>query len=99
MSSSRLNVRRVVIDVDKALRAPSLLDIARAIHQCEGVMASNITVTEVDQETVGTNITVEGDDLDYDQIVLAIEKSGAVVHSLDQLVCGEKILESTPRAR
>lgn len=99
MSARTLNIRRVVIDVDKALQTPGLVDIARAIHGCDGVIASNITVTEVDQETVGTNITIEGENLDYDDLVRAIEHAGAVVHSLDQLVCGERVLEHVPRAR
>jgi hypothetical protein len=88
-----------VIDVDKALKAPTLVEIAEAIHTCKGVQSSNITVTEVDQETMGTNVTIEGENLSYEEIVRAIERSGAVVHSLDQLVSGEKILECVPRAR
>ena len=99
MRGEALNIRRLVIDVDKALKTPSLIEIADAIHRCGGVRASNITVTEVDQETIGTNITIEGDGLRYDEIVEAIERSGAVVHSLDQIVCGEKILEHVPRSR
>ena len=94
-----LNIRRLVIDVDKALKTPTLIEIATAIQSCQGVQSSNITVTEVDQETIGTNITVEGEALDYDEIVRAIEHSGAVVHSLDQVVSGNKILEYVPRAR
>ena len=99
MPSVKLNVRRFVIDVDKALQTPSLIEIARAIHGCRGVQSSNITVTEVDQETIGTNITIEGEGLDYEEIERAIEHSGAVVHSLDQVVSGERILEHVPRAR
>lgn len=99
MPDNRLRVRRIVIDVDKALRTPTLVEIAAAIHRCRGVAASNITVTEVDQETVGTNITIAGDGLDYDEIMRSIESSGAVVHSLDQLVCGDQVLEHVPRAR
>lgn len=93
------NFRRFVIDVDKALKTPTLLEIAEAIHSCKGVLAANITVTEVDQETMGTNVTIEGEGLCYDEIVRAIERSGAVVHSLDQVVSGDKILEYIPRAR
>lgn len=99
MPNTKLNIRRLVVDVDKALRTPSLLEIAEAIHGCAGVQSSNITVTEVDQETMGTNITIEGEGLDYDELVRAIEHSGAVVHSLDQVVSGERILEHVPRAR
>lgn len=97
--SEALNIRRVLIDVDKALKSPSLVEVAQAIHSCRGVRASNITVTEVDQETVGTTIAIEGEGLDYDELVQAIERSGAVVHSLDQLVSGDSLISYVPRAR
>lgn len=93
------NIRRLVLDVDKALRTPSLVEIAAAIQRCSGVEACNITVSEIDLETVGTNVTVEGSRLDYDEVVRAIENTGAVVHSLDQIIAGERILEDTPRRR
>lgn len=96
---AKLNIRRVVMDVDKALRIPSLIEIGEAINRCPGVQAFNITVTEVDQETVGTSITVEGDNIDYEELVRVIESSGAVVHSLDELVCGERIIDYVPRVR
>ncbi|HTT84625.1 MAG TPA: DUF211 domain-containing protein [Rhizomicrobium sp.] len=96
---TQLNVRRLVLDVDKALRAPSLLEIAASIHKCRGVQACNVTVTEVDIETVGTNITIEGTGMDYDEILRAIETTGAVVHSLDQLVTGDRIVEDIARVR
>lgn len=94
-----LNVRRLVLDVDKALSRPSLLDIAAAIHGCAGVKACNMKVSEIDVETVGTNITIEGEGLDYDEIVAAIEHAGAVVHSLDELAAGDRLIENTPRGR
>lgn len=92
-------VRRLVLDVDKAIQAPSLLEIAYAIQKCGGVEACNITVSEVDIETVGTNVTIEGAGLDYEAIVRAIENTGAVVHGLDQIVIGERIIEDVPRSR
>jgi len=98
-SKEKLNLRRLVMDVDKAVSAPSLIEVASAIQGCEGVQACNITVSEIDIETVGTNITVEGAGLDYEEIVRAIEKTGAVVHGLDQVIAGDRILENVPRAR
>jgi len=92
-------VRRLVLDVDKAIKAPSLLEIAHAIQNCTGVDACNITVSEVDIETVGTNVTIEGSALDYDEIVRAIEHTGAVVHGLDQIAAGSRIIEDVPRSR
>ena len=94
-----MNVRRLVLDVDKAISRPSVIDIAQAISSCAGVEAVNITVTEIDIETVGMDITIEGQDLDYQTIVDAIEATGAVAHSIDQIVCGERLIERVERRR
>ena len=59
-----MNIRRVVLDVDKAISRPTLLEIARAIDSVAGVRGLNITVTDIDIETVGTDVTIEGENLD-----------------------------------
>lgn len=94
-----MNIRRVLLDVDKALPSPSLVELATAIDAVEGVEAINITVTEIDIETLGMDITVEGNSLDYERIVGAIESAGAVVHSLDEIVVGSRILPHVVRQR
>lgn len=94
-----MNLRRVVLDVDKALHRPELIDIAEAIERVQGVEGVNIAVNEIDVETIGTNITVEGTKIDFDALVTAIETSGAVVHSVDELVVGDRIIEHIPRKR
>ena len=94
-----MNIRRLLLDVDKALTRPSLLDIGKAISVCTGVEALNITLGDVDVETMGLEITIEGKELDYDEIVRSIENSGAVVHGVEQIVAGSRILERVERAR
>jgi hypothetical protein len=94
-----MNLRRVVLDVDKAIKRPSLLELAQAISQCPGVEAVNITVDEIDIETQGMNVTIEGEQLDYETLVKAIESTGAVVHSVDQLVIGDRLIEQVLRCR
>jgi uncharacterized protein len=37
--------------------------------------------------------------MDYEQIVRAIESTGAVVHSLDQIAIGDRIIHSVARVR
>jgi hypothetical protein len=75
------------------------MEIAAAIEACKGVQACNITVGEIDLETVGTDITIEGDGMDYDEIAEAIEKTGAVVHGINQLIVGDQMVESVRRER
>lgn len=87
------------MDVDKALERPSLIEIAEAIEKQAGVEGVSIVVTEIDLETVGMEITVEGENMNYDSLVTAIEKTGAVVHSLDQVLAGKRMITPTRRIR
>ncbi len=94
-----MDIRRLVLDVDKAISRPSIIEIAKAIDACSGVESVNITVSEIDVETVGMDITIEGSQLNYEQITKEIESTGAVVHSIDQIVCGKNIIEGVRRIR
>ncbi|ANH90212.1 MULTISPECIES: DUF211 domain-containing protein [unclassified Streptomyces] len=92
-------IRRLVLDVDMAISEPSLTHLAQKIENVPGVQAVNISVTEIDVETIGTDVTIEGDDLDLTAVQRAIEHAGAVVHSTDEVVAGAYTLDRTPRKR
>jgi len=94
-----MNVRRVKLDVDWAISGPNIAMVAEAIEAVTGVEAATITITEIDLETVGTDITVEGSELDLNGLTSAIQQAGAVVHSIDELAFGDGIVEFTPRRR
>lgn len=94
-----MNVRRVKLDVDWAIAGPNIAMVAGAIDVVSGVEAVNITVTEIDLETVGTDVTVEGDGIDLKALASAIEDAGAVVHSIDELAVGERVIHFEPRRR
>lgn len=94
-----MNIRRILLDVDKAIARPAIIDLAEQIDSVAGIQAVNITVTEIDIETVGMNITVEGNEIDYQALVNAIENAGAVVNSVDQIVTGDRIVEAVKRTR
>lgn len=94
-----MNIRRILLDVDKAIEHPSLLEVAAAIERVSGVKGLNIAVTEIDIETVGTHVTVVGERIDYEGLIKAIESTGAVVHSTDELVVGDQVVEQAERRR
>ncbi|TVS77284.1 DUF211 domain-containing protein [Mycobacterium helveticum] len=94
-----MNIRRMQLDVDKAIARPDLVELAAAIDGVTGVEACNITVSEIDLETVGLQVTVEGGSIDAKQLIRTIEKAGAAVHSIDEIVVGDRIVERVPRAR
>jgi hypothetical protein len=94
-----MNVRRLMLDVDRAKERPDMLSLASAIDGVGGVEGANITVTDIDLETVGMEITVEGDEIDVNALIRAIERAGAAVHSIDEIVFGSRLVERVPRAR
>lgn len=94
-----MTIRRLAMDVDKVVDRPDMVTLAKALESVPGVNAVNVTVTEIDIETVGTDITVEGDDIDTAALFQAIESVGAVLHSVDEVVAGDYIIERVPRLR
>ena len=94
-----MNVRRVLLDVDKAIQRPEIIDIAEAIDTVRGVTGLNITVSDIDVQTVGMDVTVVGEGLDVGALIRAIESTGAVVHSIDELAAGEQLVEPIARQR
>ncbi len=53
-----MNIRRLVLDADKAVAKSTVTGLAEAICGVAGVEAVNITVTEIDIETVGVDVTI-----------------------------------------
>ncbi|GIL25435.1 DUF211 domain-containing protein [Actinocatenispora comari] len=92
-------IRRLGLDVDKVLDRPGQVELAQAIERCAGVEAVNVTVTDIDIETVGMDVTVVGDDIDANAVYRAIEQTGAVVHSIDEVVAGSYLVDRILRAR
>jgi len=63
------------------------------LTRVDTVSGLNISLKEVDQNTESITITLEGDNLRYDDIKEMLEQAGAVIHSIDQVVAGRSIVE------
>lgn len=94
-----MRIKRLVLDVLKPLKEPSIVDLAIEISRIKGVEGVNVTVMEVDVETMTLTVTIEGDDISFEEVKRVIEDSGAVIHSIDQVVAGEKFVEIPPSRR
>jgi len=75
-------VKRIVLDVLKPLQ-PNALEFASAIAGQHADCRVTVTVSEVDAKTETTLVTIEGDNIRYDDIVATIGSLGASVHSID----------------
>lgn len=86
-------IRRLVLDVLKT-HSPSVVFLALKLSELENVEGVNITLSELDVETESVKITIVGTNLNFEEIKKLIESLGGVVHSVDEVVAGKKIVES-----
>ncbi len=91
-------ILRLVLDVLKP-HNPSIIQVAGELSMLQGVEAVNISIYEVDQKVENAKITVEGSNLNYEEILVVIGENGGAVHSIDEVVAGRMIIEdaATPQ--
>jgi len=85
-------IKRLVLDVLKP-HHPSILEIAKDLSNLMGINGVNLSLYEVDQQTENIKITIEGDNIKYDLVKEVIEDLGAVIHSIDEVAAGKKLVE------
>jgi hypothetical protein len=86
------SVRRIVVDVLKP-HEPSLLEFTEQVAEIDTVNGVTSSLIELDQEVQNVKLTLEGDDVDFAAIDDRIESLGGSVHSVDQVACGDKVVE------
>ena len=88
-------IKRVVLDVLKP-HSPRLSEFTTALN--DGLIIDGITASlvEIDEDVRSIRVVIEGDDLDLDEIGAQINDLGASIHSMDQLSCGDRIIEDQP---
>ena len=88
-------IRRLVVDVLKPYEPPTI-EFTQQVATVESVAGVNATLIELDKEVKNLKLTIEGDAIDYDDVEAIIEDAGGTIHSVDQVACGEFIVEDSP---
>jgi hypothetical protein len=93
-------LRRLVLDVLKP-HSPSVVELSQALSKLKGVEAVNIITYEIDQKVENVKIIIGGQEIDFETIKKKLEDFGAVVHSVDEVAAGKRIIEEvrTPQDR
>ena len=93
-------LKRIVLDVLKP-HAPTIIEVAERLACLEGINGVNISLEEVDAETDSIKITIEGSNINYNIVEKEISDCGAVIHSIDGVSAGMKIIDevNTPQDR
>lgn len=82
----------MVLDVLKP-HHPSIIELSKKLSVLKGVAGVNLSLYEVDQQTENIKITIEGENLDYEEIQQSIDNLGAVIHSVDEIAAGKQLVE------
>jgi hypothetical protein len=85
-------LRRLVLDVLKPLD-PSIVTLVQVLADLEGVDGVNISIYEIDRRVENAKITIEGHDLDHEEITRVIGENGGAVHSIDEVAAGKVLIE------
>jgi hypothetical protein len=85
-------IRRIVLDVLKP-HDPTIIELSSDLSDLGGVEAVNISIYEIDLRVENAKITLEGSDLDYDEVQRVIGVLGGTVHSIDEVVAGRSIID------
>ena len=93
-------IKRIILDVLKPHK-PTIIEVAQRLSCIEGISGVNISLEEVDAETDSIKITIEGTNIDYDSVKKEITECGAVIHSIDGVSAGVKLIDevNTPQDR
>jgi hypothetical protein len=87
-------VRRIVLDVLKP-HDPPMLEFTRRLTGLDSVEGITTSLVELDREVQNVTLTIEGAALDVPAIEERIEGLGGAVHSVDQVACGEYIVDDS----
>lgn len=77
-----LQLKRLILDVLKP-HHPDVVEFARAIARQGNDYIVKLTVAEMDDKTETLELIIEGNDIQLDNIVAAINELGGSVHSID----------------
>ncbi len=86
------HVRRLVLDVLKP-HMPTMLNLADKLGDLEGIVGVDITLFEIDNKVENIKITLEGSDIDYQEVAEVIQDSGGSIHSIDKVSTGRQIID------
>ncbi|MHA1301553.1 MAG: DUF211 domain-containing protein [Candidatus Helarchaeota archaeon] len=90
-----IGIKRLVLDVLKP-HNPNLPYLANQIAKIPGINGVNISLMEIDKETESIKLTIEGDNLIFEELKEKLEEWNCAIHSVDQVVAGKKVIEEVP---
>jgi len=77
-------VKRLVLDVLKP-REPPIYELAAKLASCHGIDNVDVTLAEIDQDTESVKVSIDGNDIEIENVRRCVEDLGASIHSFDEV--------------
>jgi hypothetical protein len=88
-----VSIRRIVLDVLKPIKGTTIIDLAGKLTELEGIDGVNISVTDMDVETMGLMVVIEGSNINFEEVKKVLEEDGCAIHSIDEVAAGNRLVE------
>ena len=79
-----VNIKKILLDSLKS-RELSIVDLSKALGSVNGVSEVDIVVVEVDSNTETMRITIEGPQINFNQVQKVMDKHGVSIKGVDEI--------------
>jgi hypothetical protein len=70
-----------------------MLTLADKLGDIDGIEGVDIALFEIDNKVENIKITLEGDDIDYQEVQEVVQDAGGSIHSIDKVSTGKQLIE------
>jgi len=88
------SIKRLVLDLLKPNEIENV-EFARTLADLDGVEGANVSLLESDKDVQNLKITIEGESIENDTVASTIENLSGTIHSVDEVVCGDRMVEES----
>lgn len=84
-------ILRIMLDALLPLKL-SEVELAKKLADVRGVSAADVNIKEMEKKVQTAKITLEGEDLNMDEIMMVLDSSGVSVKNIDRVSTGKRLI-------
>jgi len=84
-------ILRVVLDALLPLKL-SEVELAKKLADVGSVSAADVNIKEMEKKVQTAKITIEGEDINMDEIMMVLDSSGVSVKNIDRVSTGKRLI-------
>ena len=84
-------ILRVMLDALLPLKL-SEVELAKKLADVSSVSAADVNIKEMEKKVQTAKITIEGEDINMDEIMMVLDSSGVSVKNIDRVSAGKRLI-------